>query len=227
MSGIEDNPATPGRPVGTLRANQKEATRRRLMDAAMTVFAEKGYGAVTVNDIAREAGTSTATFYLHFKRKIDVLTESIEEEGRQVWFVSEPVFSTGQPLTLASLRAWSEQLFDYWQELRVSHQALGQAVLIEPELKVEQTRRLREGIEFWETFLERLGLAAGPARRAEAALLNAQIYGLFEMWIVHRIALDADALVEVTATSLWQRLSSLLPELPVARGGPKNENSID
>jgi AcrR family transcriptional regulator len=209
MSSGENHPATPGRPVGTLRANQKEATRRRLMDAAMTVFAEKGYGAVTVNDIAREAGTSTATFYLHFKRKIDVLTESIEEESRQVWFVSDPVFSAEQPLTLDSLRAWSEQLFDYWQELRVSHQALGQAVLIEPELKVEQTRRLREGIEFWDAFLQKLGATPGPRRRAEAALLNAQIYGLFEMWIVHRIPLDADALVEVTANSLWQRLSSL------------------
>jgi AcrR family transcriptional regulator len=187
MSSGDNQPATPGRPVGTLRANQKEATRRRLMDAAMTVFAEKGYGAVTVNDIARAAGTSTATFYLHFKRKIDVLTES--------------------------LRTWSTQLFDYWQELQVSHQALGQAVLIEPDLKVEQTRRLREGIEFWDVFLEKLGAAAGPRRRAEAALLNAQIYGLFEMWIVHRIPLDADALVEVTANSLWQRLSSLRLEL--------------
>jgi AcrR family transcriptional regulator len=213
MSSGDNQPATPGRPVGTLRANQKEATRRRLMDAAMTVFAEKGYGAVTVNDIARAAGTSTATFYLHFKRKIDVLTESLEEESRQVWFVSEPVFSAEQPLTLASLRTWSTQLFDYWQELQVSHQALGQAVLIEPDLKVEQTRRLREGIEFWDVFLEKLGAAAGPRRRAEAALLNAQIYGLFEMWIVHRIPLDADALVEVTANSLWQRLSSLRLEL--------------
>ena len=210
MSSLEHDQATSGRPVGTLRANQKEATTgRRLMDAAMAVFAEKGYGAATVNDIARQAGTSSATFYLHFKRKIDVLTESIEEESRQVWFVSAPVFSADEPLTLESLRTWSEQLFDYWQELRVSHQALGQAVLIEPELKVEQTRRLSEGIEFWENFLKKLGVRAGARRRAEAALLNAQIFGLFEMWIVHRIALDAGALVEVTAASLWQRLSTL------------------
>jgi AcrR family transcriptional regulator len=209
MSSVEYDQATSGRPVGTLRANQKEATRRRLMDAAMAVFAEKGYGAATVNDIAREAGTSSATFYLHFKRKIDVLTESIEEEARQVWFVSAPVFSAEEPLTLESLRTWSEQLFDYWQELRVSHQALGQAVLIEPELKVEQTRRLSEGIEFWENFLKKLGVRAGARRRAEAALLNAQIFGLFEMWIVHRIPLDAGALVDVTAASLWQRLSAL------------------
>jgi AcrR family transcriptional regulator len=224
MSGVEKNPPKPGRPVGTLRANQKEATRRRLMDAAMSVFAEKGYGAVTVNDIAREAGTSTATFYLHFKRKIDVLIESIEEEDRQVWFVSEPVFSAEQPLTLTSLRAWSSQLFEYWQGLRESHQALGQAMLIEPDLRVEQTRRLREGIEFWDTFLEKLGAAAGPRRRAEAALLNAQIYGLFEMWIVHRIPLDGRALVEVTASTLWQRLSSLTP---IPGQASHHEKSID
>ena len=90
-----------------------------------------------------------------------------------------------------------------------SGQEAGQAVLIEPELKVEQTRRLSEGIEFWENFLKKLGVRAGARRRAEAALLNAQIFGLFEMWIVHRIPLDAGALVEVTAASLWQRLSTL------------------
>jgi AcrR family transcriptional regulator len=198
----------PPRPVGTLRASQKEATRQRLMDAAMAVFAEQGYAAATVEDIARAAGASTATFYLHFKRKIDVLKHSLAEEGRQVWFVSEPVFAAERPLTRPRILSWCRQLFAYWQQLQLPHQVLGQAVLIEPELRALQTQRLEEGIRFWESLLLELGTERSPRLRAEAALLNAQMYGLFEMWIVHQVELDVEVLAEVATSALWARLSA-------------------
>ncbi|HLY81873.1 MAG TPA: TetR/AcrR family transcriptional regulator [Acidimicrobiales bacterium] len=179
------------------------------MDAAMEVFAEKGYASTTVEDIARAAGASAATFYLHFKRKIDVLKESVEEEYRRVSFLSEPLWSAGRPHTRETLRAWAADLFDYWQELRVPHQVLGQAVLIEPELKTLQTQRLTEGIEYWEAFLGELGASPGPRLRAEAALLNAQFFGLFEIWIVSQVPLDKDMLVELVTDSLWLRVKSI------------------
>lgn len=46
---------------------------RKLFDAGMRVFAERGYHAARVDDIVRAAKTSHGTFYLYFANKEDLL----------------------------------------------------------------------------------------------------------------------------------------------------------
>jgi AcrR family transcriptional regulator len=46
---------------------------RRLLDAGLRVFAERGYHAARVDDIVRAAETSHGTFYLYFTNKEDLL----------------------------------------------------------------------------------------------------------------------------------------------------------
>lgn len=46
---------------------------RKLFDAGMRVFAERGYHAARVDDIVRAARTSHGTFYLYFSNKEDLL----------------------------------------------------------------------------------------------------------------------------------------------------------
>jgi AcrR family transcriptional regulator len=55
-----------------LRA-QGRKTMRRLRDAGMRVFAERGYHSARVDDIVRAARTSHGTFYLYFANKEDLL----------------------------------------------------------------------------------------------------------------------------------------------------------
>src|SRR3954454_17030922 len=43
--------------------------RRRLFEAAATVFARRGFADATAESISREAGMSKATFYEHFANK--------------------------------------------------------------------------------------------------------------------------------------------------------------
>src|SRR6478609_8565027 len=64
----------PGMPAQSreLRA-QGRKTMRRLLDAAMRVFADRGYHAARVDDIVRSARTSHGTFYLYFANKEDLL----------------------------------------------------------------------------------------------------------------------------------------------------------
>jgi AcrR family transcriptional regulator len=47
--------------------------RERLLGAAATVFARRGYAKATAEAIAREAGMSKATFYEHFTNKEDAI----------------------------------------------------------------------------------------------------------------------------------------------------------
>lgn len=57
----------------SLREAQKQLTRSRLVDAAARLFAAEGYAATTIEDIARAAGATRATFYLHFASKSDLV----------------------------------------------------------------------------------------------------------------------------------------------------------
>jgi AcrR family transcriptional regulator len=66
--------------------------RNRLLEAMTTLVAEKGYGAVTIGDIVRHAGTAKRTFYDHFPDKLsiflealDLITETLLASGRRAF----------------------------------------------------------------------------------------------------------------------------------------------
>src|SRR5689334_7087645 len=54
-------------------------TRIMLRDALVDLILEKGYEAITIQDITDRADLARATFYLHFKDKEDLLASSLEE----------------------------------------------------------------------------------------------------------------------------------------------------
>ena len=67
------------------RHDIKEARKDNLIDAALRVFAEKGYSDTTMTDIARKAGVSTPVLYEYFKTKEDLLFAIPEK------FMEEPI----------------------------------------------------------------------------------------------------------------------------------------
>ncbi|MGZ8179512.1 TetR/AcrR family transcriptional regulator [Williamsia sp. SKLECPSW1] len=59
----------PDTAVSTTRAEQKAATRERLLSAASELFAEREFGEVTVADIAGRAGVAHGLLFHHFGSK--------------------------------------------------------------------------------------------------------------------------------------------------------------
>jgi TetR/AcrR family fatty acid metabolism transcriptional regulator len=57
----------------------KDDKRRRILDAAVRVFARKGYFASRVSDVAKVAGIADGTIYLYFRNKDDVLVSLFDE----------------------------------------------------------------------------------------------------------------------------------------------------
>src|SRR5207248_2764168 len=51
---------------------RKEARPVEIVDAALEAFAEKGFAAAKLDDIARKAGSSKATLYLYFDTKEEI-----------------------------------------------------------------------------------------------------------------------------------------------------------
>ena len=60
-------------------------TRRNLRAALMDLILEKGYDAVTIEDITEHADLGRTTFYLHYKDKEELLLESIENTARELY----------------------------------------------------------------------------------------------------------------------------------------------
>jgi len=58
--------------------------RQRILQAAVKVFARKGYFAAKVAEIARKADVADGTIYLYFKSKDDVLISLFERRMQQV-----------------------------------------------------------------------------------------------------------------------------------------------
>jgi len=61
------SPPTPGR-----RAQNKEATKRRIVTAALALFESKGFEATTTRQIARRAGIAERTVFNYFETKDDI-----------------------------------------------------------------------------------------------------------------------------------------------------------
>lgn len=56
----------------TIRAEQREATRRRIVDAAVDAFAEHGFDGAGTRDIAGRAGVTQGLLTYHFDSKLDL-----------------------------------------------------------------------------------------------------------------------------------------------------------
>jgi AcrR family transcriptional regulator len=61
-------------PVKTYRQVQAEETRIRIAQAARRLFAAQGYGATSIDAIAKEAGVATRTVYSAFGTKREILS---------------------------------------------------------------------------------------------------------------------------------------------------------
>lgn len=85
-------PATPrtASKVGRPKVTDDDAQRIRLLDAAMTVFIEKGFGRATTVDIARRAGMSKRDLYRLFDDKTALFTQAIQSRRHLVLDLPRP-----------------------------------------------------------------------------------------------------------------------------------------
>ena len=64
----------------TPRKRRKEARPSELLEAALSLFVEKGFPATRLEDVAARAGVSKGTLYLYFENK-DALFKAVIQEG--------------------------------------------------------------------------------------------------------------------------------------------------
>lgn len=82
-----------------------EATRRRILDSAVDLFSELGYGETGLADVLQRAGVSKGAFYYHFDSKEAVATAIIEEFSGTVRKSVFALFDPGAPELAGVIRS--------------------------------------------------------------------------------------------------------------------------
>lgn len=67
-----------------LRERKKQRTRRAIADAALRLFAERGYEETTIADIAQAADVSPRTYFSYFPSKEDVVFAEMDDRLAEV-----------------------------------------------------------------------------------------------------------------------------------------------
>jgi AcrR family transcriptional regulator len=63
------------------RAEQKQATRRSIVDAALTLSSERGFSSLSLRSVAKKAGIAPTSFYRHFADMEELGLALVDEVG--------------------------------------------------------------------------------------------------------------------------------------------------
>ena len=140
--------------------SQGRRTMRRLLDAAMIAFDQRGYYDTRINDVVQIAKTSHGTFYLYFSNKEDLLRALVTEAGAHAQDLSDALDrspeSGGTP-QWSDVRGWIAAYSDLWIRYAPLFRAWTDLATIDPSL----LEILRQTLTLMSNALERqIGLGA-------------------------------------------------------------------
>ncbi|MCS7311800.1 MAG: TetR/AcrR family transcriptional regulator [Acidobacteria bacterium] len=100
------------------RPTRSETTRRRIVDAALRVFARRGYHEATMDDIAAASRLSKGALYLYFPSKQDLFLSLIDSLADMLVRRMEAAMNAAGPSRRQKLRAALEAGFRLFERHR-------------------------------------------------------------------------------------------------------------
>ena len=192
----------------------RDATRAKILEAAMRAFAEQGYAGASVRRIADEAGMAPGLMYRHFESKREVLRAifSRSMEDVDASFAAAQGDGEGPPLARLIRAAFSilRGNLPFWKlsyGIRMQEAALRD---LGPDLEI-WTGRIRAVLE---SHFRALG---SPRPQDEAAILFAAIDGISQHYALDPGRYPLDAVAEA--------LIAKYPPTPKRKAGPHGRAS--
>jgi AcrR family transcriptional regulator len=90
MNAVKASPLPSDAP-GSTRRERAQATRRRIIEAALMRFQGPGYAATTMETIAADAGVAVQTVYFAFHTKAELLLAALKVAGGEHGGPEEPI----------------------------------------------------------------------------------------------------------------------------------------
>ncbi|MCM1972431.1 MULTISPECIES: TetR/AcrR family transcriptional regulator [unclassified Streptomyces] len=200
--------------MANLRQQQKQMTRRLLLESGLDLFTTKGYAATKVDDIASAAGTTRVTFYAYFPSRSDLMKALIDERLNEVLqrerspehgSTALDLVATVADGTREAILAWLRGTADNWPQVRPIIRVARDAAAVDPELRDLVDRWMEEAISDIEDGLTRAGRLEPHQRRFRGVLAMAELDYVAQHWGDADWKLDREQMLAELATS-WVRL---------------------
>ena len=186
MSSERDTPRRAYR--SDWRREQAQETRRRMLDAARKLLAQRGYAGTTIAAVAAEAGVAVETVYAAFRNKRSLVGELVRTSVRGDG-AAPPAAAQGGARAVAAAPGHAEQVRLFAADVSARLERVGpvlEALAAAPdpelaELRANVDRDRLEGMRKFVSALERRGpLAVDAAAAAETvwALASPELHSL-------------------------------------------------
>lgn len=158
------------------RERKKEETRRRIFEAAVSLFRERGFQATTVDDITERADVARGTFFNYFPRKEAVLAFLSEERATLAEGSTAELLARSIPA-----RAKLHELYAFAASAWAADRELSRTVFT--EWMRQAFAPTEDAAHRWESLVVRVieqGQAAGELRRdAPAGMLESLLSAVY------------------------------------------------
>jgi AcrR family transcriptional regulator len=150
---------------------------RKLLDAGVETFAQRGFHAARVDDIVKLADTSHGTFYLYFANKEELFRALAQEVADQMIGLADslPPIDPG-PEGRAELRAWLDRFIEVYRQY-------GPVIRAWTEAEIGGSEFGRLGTDVLTEFSRVL---TGRIRRSSSPDVNPQIAALAVVAMIER-----------------------------------------
>ncbi len=165
------------------RADSRDQTTQRLLDAAQKLIAKKGLSAASVEDIAAAAGYTRGAFYSNFKSKGDLFIELLRRDHEETHAELAALRSDALPLDLIQQRTREiygrlyrdNESFMNWTEARL---LAARDTKFRSKLNALFAEKRGQIAEFINYFYQRAGVAAPVPEGAMAMGFIALVEGV-------------------------------------------------
>ena len=170
----------------------------QILQAALKVFSEKGFGVATMPDVAQEAGLAVGTIYIHFLSKRDLLIALIKE-----YVLRDPFINLLKRAGELSVEDFLSAVIEFRLGFGLEHMDKFMFLLEElqrdPELSKQYADEIiRPSMGFLEDYLKS-GIAEGRFRHLKSSVAARAMIGM---------------IIGLIMISRWEGESSPVAQMP-------------
>ena len=157
---IDASRRTGRRAVGLRKGERREV---EILDATERLLATIPFAQLTMDDIAKEAGSSRSSLYFYFASKEQVLTALHQRTYREMTRTMDPIMDESAPLAEAMREALA-RVCDNWRTHRDALRTFHETAMVSPEFETEWRQRLEQHVTALTSIIEHERSAGRPRR---------------------------------------------------------------
>jgi len=212
-TGVRDSGPVTRKPPLSLREEQKNLTRKRLLDAAVAVLTEKSIVDATIEDIAKAAGVTRVTLYAHFPGKAEIV-HALADRVYDIMGEAFADLAAIPRLSHPEIRNWLDRAAARWREMTPVLRVVRPAYSVVRRDRHTSRDRYAAAHERYVAMLladpERWREVSAAVARQRALMAVLQTESFFSAWQVVGIPLETDDPLDLLADSLCHILAPAL-----------------